>query len=191
MLAHVLERALRRSSALDTESLCIIAGRQCWSLRADVHVLNFDGGLVDASCLAVIAALRHFRKPEARADGDDVAIYSYSDRAPLSLSLLHSPFCVTISFFCGGEKLLVDTSAQEQQISEGEMILTTNAQGELCQIAKLGGVSVDALLLLRCLELAVRKAQSMNKILTLALQRDEKSRHSNSVLAELQAENKR
>jgi exosome complex component RRP45 len=36
------------SNALDTESLCILKGVSCWSIRADVHVIDYDGNITDA-----------------------------------------------------------------------------------------------------------------------------------------------
>ena len=53
LLSRLLEKTIRRSQALDTESLCLIAGQKVWSIRADVHVLSHDGNLVDASSIAV------------------------------------------------------------------------------------------------------------------------------------------
>ena len=191
MLTHLLERAVRRSNALDTESLCILAGQKCWNVRADVHVLDFDGGLVDASCIALVAALRHFRKPDIKTDGEDVNVYSSTERTPLPLSLLHHPFCVTLSFFHEGELVLVDATWLEQQMSDGEMVITVNAQGEVCQIAKLGGVPTEALLLLRCLDMAAAKAQALNSIVTHAMEQEEVARIPKTLVAELQSENKR
>ena len=153
--------------------------------------MDFDGGLVDASCIAVLAALRHFRRPEVRVDGDEVTVDAPADRTPIPLSLLHCPICVTLSFFHGGETVIVDATWREQQVSEGEMVVTANGQGEICQIAKLGGVLTDALLLLRCLELAVEKSQKIGDAISEALEQDEKRRNPKSLLAELQAENKR
>jgi exosome complex component RRP45 len=51
LLSRALEKAIRRSRAIDTESLCIISGAKCWSVRADVHVLDSDGDtFADRTC---------------------------------------------------------------------------------------------------------------------------------------------
>jgi hypothetical protein len=60
ILSRILGKAIRRSNALDTESLCIIAGVKCFALHADVHIINHDGGLINALCIAIMAALQHF-----------------------------------------------------------------------------------------------------------------------------------
>ena len=191
LLSRLLEKAIRRSNALDTESLCILAGQKCWNVRADVHVLDYDGGLVDASCIAVIAALQQFRRPDVSVEGEDVTVYTVTERVPVPLAMLHHPLCVTLSAFDGGEIVLVDATLQEQQVSGGEMVITANKHGEVCQIAKLGGVPTDALVLLGCVELAVGKVSELSRIVSAALEQDAKKRNSDSMMAELSAENER
>ncbi|KAI9780464.1 MAG: hypothetical protein M1839_006738 [Geoglossum umbratile] len=191
ILSRILEKAIRRSSALDTESLCIIAGQKCWNIRADVHLLDYDGGLVDASCIAVIAALQHFRRPDVSIEGESVTIYTMEERVPVPLSLLHHPVCVTFSFFLGGEIVLIDATLQEEMLRDGELTIALNRQGEICQIAKLGGVAMEALALLNCANVALVKAQEITRFISKTLEEDQKPQNPGSLLAELRAENER
>ena len=186
-----MEKAIRRSNAIDTESLCIVAGAKCWAVRADVHVLDFDGGLIDASCIAIIAALQHFRRPDVSIDGGAVTIYTLAEKVPVPLNMMHHPICVTFSFYHMGEITLIDTSLREEQIREGEMVVTMNRHGEVCQIAKLGGVPVDAMLLLDCTTLALTKVKEITDLITKRLQADATSRDVGDLIAELSAENER
>jgi exosome complex component RRP45 len=190
LLSRILEKAIRRSRAIDTESLCIIAGAKCWSVRADVHVLDADGGLVDASCIAIMAALRHFRRPDVSVDGEDVTIYTMAERVPVPLSIMHTPVCLTFSFFNDSDTVLLDSDHREEQVSEGTMVLTAN-DFELCQIAKLGGISVDPLALLQCTNIAVSKAKEVDQLITMRLKEDATKRDVGGLLAELSAENER
>lgn len=160
-------------------------------MRADVHVLDYDGGLVDASCIAVIAALQHFRRPDVNIEGEDVTVYTLAERVPVALAMLHHPLCVTFSFFEQGKMVVLDATLQEQQMSEGEMIVTANRHGEICQIAKLGGVPTDALALLRCVDVAVAKVRDMNKTIAGALEMDAMKKDPGRMIAELSAENDR
>lgn len=41
---------------------------QVWSIRVDIHVLDSGGNLIDACCLAALAALLGFRKPQVEVD---------------------------------------------------------------------------------------------------------------------------
>ncbi|KAF5092236.1 hypothetical protein D0Z03_002964 [Geotrichum reessii] len=99
ILARLVEKAIRRSNALDLENLCIVAGKSCWLVRADVHYLDYDGGLIDATSLGVIAGLLHFKRPDTSINGKKTIIHSLEERAPVPLSVLHIPISVTFSFF--------------------------------------------------------------------------------------------
>ncbi|KAI9831626.1 MAG: hypothetical protein M1826_003235 [Phylliscum demangeonii] len=191
LLSRILEKTIRRSNALDTEALCIIASKVCWSIRADVHVLDYDGGLVDASCIAVVAALQHFRRPDVTVEGERVTAYDPEERVPVPLALLHQPICVTFSFFHSGEVVLVDATLLEEQLREAELIISLNRHAEICQMAKMGGASIDALTILRCAEVALVLAKDLTRRISLRLAQDAESRNLNGLITELQAENDR
>jgi len=191
ILSRILEKAIRRSNAIDTESLCIIAGLKCWSVRADVHVLNADGNLIDASCLAIVAALQHFRRPDVSVDGEDVTIYTIEERVPVPLSIMHRPICITFSFYHDGQIFILDASLREEQVREGEVIVTVNQYGEVCQIAKLGGVSVEPMTMLQIVSIAESKAKEIDQIISKGLLQDSVGRNVDGLIAELSAENER
>lgn len=191
VLSRILEKAVRRSSALDTESLCIIAGSKCFHLRADIHVLDHDGNLVDASCIALVAALQHYRRPDVAVEGEDVKIFSPREREPVPLTMLHHPLSVTVSYFDGGEIAILDANLAEEQVREGEVIITMNRSGELCQIAKYGGEPVDALAMIGWTKVAYVKVQAFSKLIQEKLDHDALKRDVGGLIAELRAENAR
>ncbi|CAD6565787.1 MAG: hypothetical protein ASARMPRED_007987 [Alectoria sarmentosa] len=190
-LSRILETSLRRSQALSTESLCLVAGQKVWSLRADVHVLDYDGGLIDACCLSTLTALRHYRIPDTSVKGGELTVYTPLERDPVPLALLHHPLCVTFNFFELGEKWLVDATLMEQQCSQGEIVVAANPQGEVCLVQKGGGGEMDALVLLRCVEVAMGKVRELAKVMDGALERDVKRRDRGGKSRELRAENER
>lgn len=197
LLSRLLEKTVRRSNALDTESLCLVAGQKCWSIRVDLHVLSHDGNLVDASCLAVVAALRHFRKPDTSIEGETLTVYTAAEREPVPLSWLHSPLCVTFSFYgeesrvADGEIILLDTTAQEEQLRNSSCTISMNKHGEICQVSKLGGTPVEAIQIVRCADLAHQKVKELSTFLDEKLADDAKRRNKGGLLAELSAENAR
>lgn len=50
-----MERALREAEAIETESLCILAGAFVWAIRVTVHVLDNGGNVLDAAAAAALA----------------------------------------------------------------------------------------------------------------------------------------
>ncbi|KAI4280796.1 MAG: hypothetical protein L6R38_004158 [Xanthoria sp. 2 TBL-2021] len=191
LLSRLLEVALRRSSALSTESLCLLAGSKVWSLTATCHILSHDGNLLDSCCIAVLAALQHYRIPDTTVRGEEVVVHSVAERNPVPLAMLHHPLCVTMALFESGEKMVVDPTLREQQCCEGEVVVTANKHGEICQIAKLGGVPSDALVLLKCVDVAVAKVKELDALIAKALERDAAKRDIGGLMAELSAENAR
>lgn len=192
LLSRTLEKTVRRSGALDVESLCLVAGQKVWSVRVDLHVLSHDGNLVDSACLAVVAALRHFRKPDTSMEGELLTVYTPAEREPVPLSWLHSPFCVTFSFYGDeAETALLDADWTEEQVRVGSCTVSLNRHGEICQISKLGGTPVDAVALLQCGTVALTKAKEFSTLVDQKLAEDVKSRDKGGLLAELSAENER
>lgn len=156
-----------------------------------MHVLDYDGGLVDASCIAIIAALQHFRRPDVSVDGENVTIYTMDERTPVPLSILHHPICVSFSFFQDGEVVLLDATLREEQVREGELVITMNKFGELCQIAKMGGISVDPVTLLNCTQTALAKVKDITSTIAKKLESDALQRDVSGLIAEMSAENDR
>ncbi|KAK4456113.1 ribosomal protein S5 domain 2-type protein, partial [Podospora aff. communis PSN243] len=190
LLSRLLEKTVRRSGAMDTESLCLVAGQKCWSIRVDVHVLSHDGNLTDAACFAVVAALRHFRKPDTSMEGGILTVYTPAERESVPLSWLHSPFCITWSFFGDeGHMGLLDATWSEEQVRVGSCTISLNRHGEICQIAKLGGTPVEAVALLQCTNIALTKAKEFSTYLDKKLAEDAKRRDKGGLMAELSAEN--
>lgn len=166
LVSRLIEKAVKRSGALDIESLCIVAGEKCWSVRVDVHFMDFDGGFIDASCIGVMTALQHFTRPEVSVNGEEIIVYPVDEREPVKLSVLHVPVCVTFSLFnpdsseenvkgkLNREYAIVDATLKEEALSQGLLTITMNKNKEICQISKTGGVPVEPAMLLECAEKA-------------------------------------
>ncbi|KAI6246806.1 Exosome complex component rrp45 [Erysiphe necator] len=192
LISRLLEKTIRRSGALSPESLCLIAGQNCWSIRADIHVLSADGNIIDAASLAIVAALVHFKKPDTSTTGGVLTVYTSAEREPVPLSLLHWPLCVTFSFYQsnieGSEKaevMLVDTTEMEEHMRSGYMTVGLNRHGEICQVAKFGGIPVNVELILKCFSLASEKVLEFSKFITTRLQEDAMKKDKGGLIAEL------
>lgn len=172
MISRTLEKSVRRSRALDTESLCIVAGKRCWQIRADIHFLNNDGNLLDAACLALTTSLLHFRRPDTNVTGEEVTVYTMKQRVPVPLQLTHLPICLTFSFFSKGTIVLLDASRSEEELRSGEMSITMNKNNELSQLNKAGGVSITSDILMKCLRIALVKTQEFTELIEAAVKQD-------------------
>uniref|UniRef100_A0A4W4EVY9 Exosome complex component RRP45 n=1 Tax=Electrophorus electricus TaxID=8005 RepID=A0A4W4EVY9_ELEEL len=139
-LNRQLERCLRNSRCIDTESLCVVSGEKVWQIRVDVHVLNHDGNLMDAASIAAISALCHFKRPDVAIQGRDVTVFGPAERDPVPLSIYHMPVCVSFAFFQQGTYLLVDPCEKEELIMDGLLVMAMNKHREICSIQSSGGI---------------------------------------------------
>jgi len=167
-ITRMLDKVLRRSDAVDKESLCILAGQRVWALRLTIHCLADAGNMLDCACLAGIVALKHFRRPDVEVVGDEVTIHAPTERAPVPLSIHHTPFCFTFTFFppTSSQSLpitVLDPSHLEQRLSTGTLSIALNAQREICVLQKLGGVPLGTEEVVH-VAVAVGKAKEMEKL---------------------------
>jgi exosome complex component RRP45 len=79
----------------------------------------------------------------------------------------------------------------EEQLRDGCVTIGMNWHGEVCQIAKLGGVPVNAVDLLHCTNLALVKVKDISAFIAKRLGEDAKKRDKGGLMAELSAENAR
>ncbi|ORX49032.1 hypothetical protein BCR36DRAFT_404935 [Piromyces finnis] len=193
IVSRLLEKSLRRSRAIDTEGLCIIAGEKVWSIRVDIRVLDHEGNITDCACIAAIAALYHFRRPEYVIEDDEVTILPLDQCNPVPLSIHHTPICISFAFFDEGDLMVVDPNLLEEQVKEGDMTITLNSHKELCIIHKAGGIPLEIDQILRCTKIASVKVSEITELINNALKEDEEKRElatgivSKKIKAEVEA----
>ncbi|KAE8673737.1 Protein ECERIFERUM 7 [Hibiscus syriacus] len=177
-LGRIIDRGLRESRAVDTESLCIVAGKLVWAIRIDIHILDNGGNLVDAANMAALAALMTFRRPECSLGGEDdqeVIIHPPEMRDPVPLIVHHLPIAVTFGFF-DESVVVIDPTHNEEAVMAGRMIATVNANGDICAIQKAGGEGVSQRVIMQCLQLAATKAADITKQIKAAVEAYNKER---------------
>uniref|UniRef100_A0A3P9HYR5 Exosome complex component RRP45 n=1 Tax=Oryzias latipes TaxID=8090 RepID=A0A3P9HYR5_ORYLA len=175
-LNRQLERCLRNSKCIDTESLCVVSGEKVWQIRVDVHMLNNDGNLMDASSIAAITALCHFRRPDVAVQGEEVTVYSPEERDPIPLSIYHMPISVSFSFFQQGTYLLVDPCEREERVMDGLLMIAMNKHREICSIQSSGGIMLLKEQVMRCSKIASVKVSEITELISKALMNDKTAR---------------
>ncbi|KAM3623504.1 uncharacterized protein V6R79_012026 [Siganus canaliculatus] len=175
-LNRQLERCLRNSKCLDTESLCVVSGEKVWQIRVDVHLLNHDGNLMDAASVAAITALCHFRRPDVAIQGDEVTVYPSDERDPIPLSIYHMPISVSFAFFQQGTYLLVDPCEREERVMDGLLMIAMNKHREICSIQSSGGIMLLKEQVMRCSKIASVKVSEITELIVKALNNDKTAR---------------
>ncbi|KAG8856580.1 hypothetical protein FRB96_006340 [Tulasnella sp. 330] len=175
-ITRMLEKVLRRSGALDLETLCILASQRVWHVRLTLHFLSDEGNMLDCACLAGIAALRHFRRPEVEVIGDEVIIHSPEERAPMTLAIHHTPICVTFAFLEDSAAPVLDPSHLEAQLATTTIHLALNSQREICVLHKAGGMPLSVQEIMRCVSIATERVKLLSGLITKQLEVDWKGR---------------
>ncbi|KCV72763.1 hypothetical protein H696_00341 [Fonticula alba] len=115
---RLVDRAISETRVIDTTQLCIEVGTKVLAIRVDIRVLNDDGSLVDAATCAAIAALLHFRRPAFSVnDAGSVVIHPPTERAPLPLSIHHTPLALSFAFLRGSSDMILDPSSKEEELT--------------------------------------------------------------------------
>lgn len=136
-ILRTLERLL--ATAIDTEALCVTPGQWVWKLTLALTVVDAGGNLLDASVLAAMAALRHYRRPHVQLDGPVPQLTPATLKEPTPLPLHHTPLSVSFGLLAPpldapnqSVILLLDPNDREELILDGHLTLALTAHGELC-----------------------------------------------------------
>lgn len=132
-LARVVDRGIRESKAIDLEKLCVESGKLVFVVFIDLYVLNHDGNLIDASAIAALAALMNTKMFKYEVvDGEIVKKPGYTP-----LPMINYPIAVTFAKI--GDKILLDTGLDEEQVMDARLTMTLDKDGNICAIQKGGG----------------------------------------------------
>lgn len=124
-LARVVDRGIRESNAIDLDKLVIKSGEDVWAVFIDIHVLDHDGNLIDASALAAIAALLNAKPPKDEAW-----------KLP-EFPIQKKPVTVTVAKI--NNKLMVDPCLDEEGVMDARITIATIEDGSVCAMQK-GGI---------------------------------------------------
>lgn len=134
-MARVVDRCLREGQVLDLEKLCISEGEKVWMIFLDLHVLDYDGNLIDAAVLGSVAALMSAKIPTARMEDGKVVV---DEENKIPLPIKEKPLMCTHAKI--GDELVVDPSLEEESIMGARISVGVREDGSLCAMQK-GGES--------------------------------------------------
>ena len=128
-IARIVDRGIRESGFIDFDKLCIKKGEKVWNVFIDIYSLNDDGNLLDASCLASVAALLTATMPKYDEKQEKV-VYDEKTNKKLPLTKI---IPLTFTFHKIGKKIILDPSTEEEKSSEAKvsLALSYNSKKEI------------------------------------------------------------
>jgi exosome complex component RRP42 len=152
-IARVTDRGIRESNCIELGKLCITPGEEVWMVNVDVHVLDYDGNLIDTVALGAIAALLNAEIPK------------YEDKKVINeektgkLPVVDIPIAITTAKI--GNKLLLDTNLEEENNIDARITITTNKKGDICSIQKGGNGYLTEEEILKAADLSISKGKEL------------------------------
>jgi exosome complex component RRP42 len=154
-LARVVDRVIRSSEAIDLEKL-FIEENKVYGVFVDIHIINHDGNLLDASALASVIALNSTKIPKYE-DGKLIRNEFIGE-----LKLEHFPTLVTIGKI--DEKYIIDLNLFEEEIVKNKIAIGTREDKMICTIQKLSG-SFKLEEIEKLIDLAIEKGEELRKLI--------------------------
>lgn len=151
-LARVVDRGLRSAELLELEKLCLVEGKTVYMIFIDLFVLNYDGNLIDCAGLAAIAALKATKLPVYTVKNGVVKKTAKTK----SVKLLREPIPITVAKI--GKHMLVDPSADEEDVLDGRITITLDEKNTVCTAQKAGSVGFSFEELQKAINIAKDKA---------------------------------
>ena len=135
-IARIVDRTIRHSGFIDFKSLCIQTGKLAYILWVDIYVLNHDGNLVDASCIAAVSALSCSKLPKVVIEQDQYRVIR-EEKQDMKVNIDLLP--LTITFAKISNNIIVDPTLEEENVLDSKITLGIS-QGKVVSIQKTVGV---------------------------------------------------
>jgi len=142
-LARVVDRGIRESKIIEVDKLCLEPGEAIWMVFIDIHIIDFDGNLFDASSLAALAALHNAVIPIERSRSEleklqekFPSVKKYLEEHPTDypLPLKEPPIsCTTVKY---NNALMIDPALDEEEIAEARLTVATDENGDIRAMQK-------------------------------------------------------
>jgi exosome complex component RRP42 len=157
-LSRVTDRCIREGKTVDLEKLVIIPGKKVWMIFLDLHIVDYDGNLMDAAVLGSLAALMNTKIPSTTIEGDEVVI-DYETMVPIPIK--EQPLMCTMAKI-GGE-LVADPSLEEDDVLDARISIGMRADGSICAMQKGGSVPLTREEVLKAVEMAQKKTKDLRE----------------------------
>uniref|UniRef100_A0A3Q1BAM1 Ribosomal RNA-processing protein 43 n=1 Tax=Amphiprion ocellaris TaxID=80972 RepID=A0A3Q1BAM1_AMPOC len=163
-IADVIES----SEVIKTEDLCIDRGKLCWVLYCDIMCLDYDGNILDACIIALLAALKNTQLPEITIN-KETCTPEVNPAKRCGLHIHKHPVGASFCVF-DGSILIVDPTAEEESLSTSQLTVVTDEAGRLCSLHKPGGTSLSGEKLQECISRATARQREIQKLIDKVIQ---------------------
>ncbi|MDI6798417.1 MAG: exosome complex protein Rrp42 [Candidatus Aenigmarchaeota archaeon] len=156
-LARIVDRGIRESNCIELEKLCIAPAEKVWSVFVDIHIINHQGNLLDASALASLVALLNTKIPKLE---DDKILRGEFER---NLPVVFKPINITVCK--AGNSLLVDPSFEEEKILGAKLSVCVRDDDRVCALQKQGNKELSLEDIEKMIDVAIEKSKEIRSLI--------------------------
>ncbi|XP_009957260.1 PREDICTED: exosome complex component RRP43, partial [Leptosomus discolor] len=158
-IADVIEN----SQIVAKEDLCIASGKLAWVLYCDIICLDYDGNILDASAFALLAALKSVQLPSVTVN-EETGSSEVNLKQKNPLIIRKHPVATSFAIF-DDALLIVDPTAEEEDLATGTVTIVTDDEGRLCSVHKPGGSPLTGAKLQDCITRAITRHKEVKKLI--------------------------
>ncbi|XP_038564433.1 exosome complex component RRP43 [Micropterus salmoides] len=153
---------IESSEVIQTEDLCVDRGKLCWVLYCDMICLDYDGNLLDACIIALLAALKNTQLPEVTVS-TEMCTPEVNLEKRRGLHIHKHPVGASFCVF-DDSIMIVDPTAEEESLSTAQLTVVTDEEDRLCAVHKPGGTSLSGEKLQECISRARVRQREIQKL---------------------------
>ncbi|XP_050299565.1 exosome complex component RRP43-like [Anthonomus grandis grandis] len=167
VLTQLIANIIENSKCINLEELCILKDKLAWCLYTDLICLDYDGSVLDACLIALMACLKSVTLPHIDYDPAlDIKQANLEDRKPLNV--YSTPITTTFAIF-DDKIILSDPSNEEENLCTGTVSVAVLNDQELCSVHKPGGSPLSEQQVMDCIEKSKLRSRSVKKLIDAAL----------------------
>jgi exosome complex component RRP42 len=167
-LARIVDRGVRESETVDAKKLCIKEGKKVYMVFADIYPLEYDGNLIDASSIAVNAALLTTKYPEMKVEDSKIIATGNLLSLPINnVAVEHTVAKI-------GETLIIDTILKEEFVQDCRLTMAIDKDNNFTAMQKGGGYGPLSLEHVdQAMEMALETSKDIQKAIEEAVKKVE------------------
>ncbi|KAI9008302.1 ribosomal protein S5 domain 2-type protein [Gaertneriomyces semiglobifer] len=158
-ISEFVDQLVKSSDMFNLAELCIDAGKAVWVLYADIVCINYQGNVLDAAIIALMAALQHVRLPPA-------TFYEEEDtvRVAIARTVSIRPKKILLPATFGifdGSIVIADPDIAEEPHLSSQVTIVLDDSGGICGVLKPGGSPVPKDMLAECIGAAEKRGAAI------------------------------
>jgi len=172
-ISNYLEKSLKETKALDSNSLCVIPGKLVWKITLDLNLINYDGNALDAFVISSLITWCTYKIPFIRLKNNEIYFNNF-----LYLTTIFYPISVTFGIFFDVKKnkniFICDYNLLEEKVLNGTISVCANIFNEICYLQLKSSVSVSKEEISDLMVIVSQRISEIHKIIKINVEKEKR-----------------